>query len=122
MLNKITCEIVGATPSSPVVSIRSDCLNQVWLTWRQSIRNGKLFNEANLGCDDHNKGVADIDENATNKNQKELCSSLIIMILNQIIIINDEEDDHFDQDNDDFKSLFLMKILDLHRANLSIFG
>ena len=77
----ITCEMVGATPSSPVVSIRSDCLNQVWLTWRQSIRNGELFNEANLGCNDHNKGVANIDENATNKNQKELCSTLMMMIL-----------------------------------------
>ena len=38
-------------------------------------------NEADLGCDDHNKGVADLYENATNKNQKELCSTLTMMIL-----------------------------------------
>ena len=44
-------------------------------------------NEANLGCDDHNKGVADIDENATNKNQKELCSSLTKMNLIQIMMM-----------------------------------
>ena len=29
-----TCEIVGATPSKPVVSIRSDSGNQVWLVCR----------------------------------------------------------------------------------------
>ena len=28
-----TCDIVGATPSKPVVSIRSDSGNQVWLVW-----------------------------------------------------------------------------------------
>ena len=30
-----TCDIVGATPSKPVVSIRSDSGNQVWLVCRR---------------------------------------------------------------------------------------
>ena len=30
-----TCEIVGATPSKPVVSIRSDSGNQVWLVCKR---------------------------------------------------------------------------------------
>ena len=33
MIISETCEIVGATPSKPVVSIRSDSGNQVWLVW-----------------------------------------------------------------------------------------
>ena len=38
-------------------------------------------NGADLGCDNHNKGVANLNENATNKNQKELCSTLTMMVL-----------------------------------------
>ena len=30
-----TCDMVGATPSKPVVNIRSDSGNQVWLVWRR---------------------------------------------------------------------------------------
>lgn len=30
-----TCDIVGATPSKPVVSIRSDSGNQVWLVCKR---------------------------------------------------------------------------------------
>ena len=143
----ITCEMVGATPSSPVVSILSDCRNQVWLVcsnhsiwqtdlsdiveyvwfmlmlnqrcwlweldatiairgnlneskWWDDIANDKGGdNEADLGCDDHNKGVANLNENAANKNQKELCSTLKVILIKMMMILN-HLDDEFDKDDD----------------------
>ena len=145
----LTWEMVGATPSNPVVSIRSDWVNQVWLVWsnvsnilsdissnissdhtypiysklhciveyisilsccwcwlweldatiaiRGNLNESKWWddiandkggdNEADLGCNDHNKGVAKLYENATNKNQKELCSTLMMMILIKMVTL-----------------------------------
>ena len=59
--------------------------------------------EAHLCCNDHNKGMANLNENATNKNQKELCSSLMmtmIMILIKMMMILNHLDDEFDKDDD----------------------
>ena len=43
--------------------------------------------ESHLGCDDHNKGVANLNENATNKNQKELRSTLMMMLMMILMMI-----------------------------------